>query len=107
MVVHVQGRAPSGYSSLVKFDVQTAEVLVGLPGKGGLGARQGARWVFTYEALLVEDCAFTTHEGELAGDDLAIANVGQTHVEDGAVVGFVGVVAIGQLGTVEARLDAA
>jgi len=90
---------------LQEVDVGAAEVFVGPPEGGGLGAGKGALGEVAHEALLVEHGACAAHEGEVAGDVEVVVDVGQTHVEQGAVVAGVGVVSVGELGAVESGVD--
>jgi len=95
----------SSEALLQEVDVGAAEVLVGPPEGGGLGAGKGALGEVAHEALLVEHGALAAHEREVAGDVHVVVDVGQTHVEQGAVVAGVGVVTVGEFGAVEAGVD--
>lgn len=92
---------------LQEVEVPTPEVLVSGPGGGGLGAGQSVARVGAHKTLLVEDSALAAEEREVAGHDLVEDDVGETHVEDGAVIGLVRVVAVGEVSAVEARPDVA
>lgn len=83
------------------------EVLVDPRVLAGEAAGQSVLGEGAHELLLVEDRPLAAEEGKLSGDELVEQNVGQTHVEDLAVVGGVGVVAVGQIGAVKAGDDVA
>ena len=84
-----------------------SEVLVAGAEEGRLRAGDGVLRVVADEPLLVEHGARGAHEGELPLDVHVVVDVGEAHVEDGAAVELVGVVAVGQVAAVEAVLDAA
>lgn len=69
-------------------------------------AGNGVLGEVAHEALLVENGALATQEGELAGYINIVLDVRQTHMVQGAVVGLVGVVAEGKLPAVESGVDA-
>merc|ERR1719167_588341 len=90
-----------------EVNVLAAEVLVGAPEGGGLGAGQSKLGVLAHEAFLVEHGTGAAHEGEVVGDVDVVVDVRKTYVEDGAVVGLVSVVAVGKVAALEAGVDAA
>ena len=89
------------YLFLQEESIFSAEIFVRSSEISSFRAWKSSFRIITDETLLIKHGSFSTEERKVSGDILIVINVGKTHVEDGTVVSFIGVVAIRKVGTIE------